>query len=43
LVVHCFGNKKTPVTVGGVGMPFAPKVKAQYPPVTGVLVENITF
>jgi len=29
-------NKKTPVTVGGVGMPFAPNLKAQDPPVTGV-------
>jgi len=33
-------NKKTPVTVGGFGMPFAPLTKAQYPPVTGVLMKS---
>jgi hypothetical protein len=33
-------NKKTPVTVGGFGMPFAPNLKAQYPPVTGVLFKE---
>ena len=31
-------NKKTPVTVGGFGMPFALHLKAQNPPVTGVLI-----
>jgi len=31
-------NKKTPVTVGGFELPFAPHLKAQYPPVTGVFI-----
>ena len=33
-------NKKTPVTVGGFELPFAPFTKAQNPPVTGVLINS---
>ncbi len=29
--------------MGGVGMPFAPNLKAQYPPVTGVRVKKSRF
>jgi hypothetical protein len=36
LWIHGFLQKKTPVTVGGFGLPLRRNYKSAYPPVTGV-------